>query len=438
MENKSTETRSTFHEGYAVMRAVRKHRAPFPTFAAMKNVAWMSAEEAVRLVNSGDRVFIHGSAATPVRLVRALLDRHAELHDVELVSISTFGELGFERPEVQRAFFLNALFVSANMRATVDGPRGDYIPVFLSEIPRLFEQGVLPVDVALVHVSPPDRHGFCSLGVSVDVARSAVRNARTVIAQVNPNMPRTLGDGQVHVSRFAAMVQVDDALPEVDYAGAIGPTEERIARYISEMVDDGATLQMGIGAIPDAILRGLGGHKDLGVHTEMCSNGIIDLVEKGVVTNKFKKKQRGKIATAFAFGTRRLYDLVDDNPFFAFLDAQYVNDTQGDPRESQGGGREQRHRGGPHRPGVRGQHRHLPVQRRGRADGLHAGCRPQRRRQADHRPVLHHQQGPEQDRALPEGRRRCGHHPCPRALRGDRARGGLSLSARTCNSAPGT
>ena len=328
MVNKSTETSRAFHEGYPALRAVSSHRAPFPTFATMKNVAWMSAEEAVRLVNSRDRVFIHGSAATPVRLVRALLDRHTELHDVELVSISTFGELGFERPEVQRAFFLNALFVSANMRSTVDGPRGDYIPVFLSEIPRLFEQGVLPVDVALVHVSPPDRHGFCSLGVSVDVARSAVRNARTVIAQVNPNMPRTLGDGQVHVSRFAAMVQVDDALPEVDYAGAIGPTEERIARYISEMVEDGATLQMGIGAIPDAILRGLGGHKDLGVHTEMCSNGIIDLVEKGVVTNKFKKKQRGKIATAFAFGTRRLYDLVDDNPFFAFLDAQYVNDTK--------------------------------------------------------------------------------------------------------------
>lgn len=288
----------------------------------------MSAAEAVQLVKSGDRVFIHGSAATPVRLVHTLLDRHAELTNVELTAISTFGELGFDRPEVQGPFFLNALFVSANMRSTVDGPHGDYVPVFLSEIPRLFDQGILPLDVALVHVSPPDKHGFCSLGVSVDVARSAVRNARTVIAQVNPNMPRTLGDGQVHCSRFAALVQVNDALPEVDYAVQIGATERKVAEYVSALIDDRATVQMGIGAIPDAILGALHGHKDLGIHTEMCSNGIIDLVQRGVVTNAYKKKQRGKVATAFAFGTRRLYDLVDDNPFFAFLDAQYVNDTK--------------------------------------------------------------------------------------------------------------
>lgn len=292
----------------------------------MSSLLWMSATEAVGLVKSGDRVFIHGSAATPVRLVHALLDRHHELHDVELTAISTFGALGFDRPEVQGPFFLNALFVSANMRSTVAGPHGDYIPVFLSEIPRLFEQGILPLDVAMVHVSPPDKHGFCSLGVSVDVARSAVRNARMVIAQVNPNMPRTLGDGQVHVSQIAALVAVDDPLPEVDYAKQIGPNERKVAEYVSAMIEDGSTLQLGIGAIPDAILGALGNHKDLGIHTEMCSNGIIDLVHKGVITNKFKKKHRGKIATAFAFGTRRLYDLVDDNPFFTFLDAQYVND----------------------------------------------------------------------------------------------------------------
>lgn len=288
----------------------------------------MTAEEAVHSVKSGDRVFIHGSAATPVRLVHALLDRHNELHDVELTAISTFGDLGFDRPEVQGPFFLNALFVSANMRRSVDGPHGDYVPVFLSEIPRLFDRGILPIDVALVQVSPPDRHGFCSLGVSVDVARSAVRNARSVIAQVNPNMPRTLGDGQVHVSRFTAMVAVNDPLPEVDYQSQIGDKERRVAELVSGLIDDRATLQMGIGAIPDAILGALRGHKDLGIHTEMCSNGIIDLVQQGVVTNAFRKKQRGKVATAFAFGTRRLYDLVDDNPFFAFLDAQYVNDTK--------------------------------------------------------------------------------------------------------------
>lgn len=292
----------------------------------MSSLPWMSATEAVGLVKSGDRVFIHGSAATPVRLVKALLDRHHELRDVELTAISTFGELGFDRPEVQGPFFLNSLFVSANMRSTVDGPHGDYVPVFLSEIPRLFEQGILSLDVALVHVSPPDKHGFCSLGISVDVARSAVRNARLIIAQVNPNMPRTLGDGQVHVSQFAALVAVDDPLPEVDYGAQIGPHERKVAEYVSAMIDDGSTLQLGIGAIPDAILGALGNHKDLGIHTEMCSNGIIDLVHNGVITNKYKKKHRGRIATAFAFGTRRLYDLVDDNPFFTFLDAQYVND----------------------------------------------------------------------------------------------------------------
>ncbi len=292
------------------------------------NLPWMSAEEAVRMVKSGDRVFIHGSAATPVRLVHALLDRHNELSGVELTAISTFGDLGFDRPEVQGPFFLNALFVSANMRSTVAGPHGDYVPVFLSEIPRMFEQGIMPLDVALVHVSPPDKHGFCSLGVSVDVARSAVRNARTVIAQVNPNMPRCLGDGQVHASRFAALVQVDDALPEVDYGTLVGEKERQVAHYVSGLIDDRATLQMGIGAIPDAILGALGGHKDLGIHTEMCSNGVIDLVERGVVTNAYKRKHPGKVVTAFAFGTRRLYDLVDDNPAFAFLDVQYVNDTK--------------------------------------------------------------------------------------------------------------
>ncbi|MCB0794294.1 MAG: acetyl-CoA hydrolase/transferase family protein [Flavobacteriales bacterium] len=294
----------------------------------MEALSWRSAQEAVRLVRSGDRVFIHGSAATPLTLLAALLDRHGELQDVELVSISSLGPVGFERPEVQTSFFLNALFVSANMRTAVDGPRGDYVPVFLSEVPRLFDQAILPLDVALVHVSPPDAHGYCSLGVSVDVARSAVRNARTVIAQVNPRMPRSHGDGQVHISRFSACVQVEDPLPEVDYGSEITERERAIGRSIADLVEDGSTLQMGIGAIPDAVLKSLHGHKDLGIHTEMCSNGIIDLLERGVVNNRFKKKHQGKVVTSFAVGTRRLYDLVDDNPYFAFLDARYVNDTK--------------------------------------------------------------------------------------------------------------
>ena len=286
---------------------------------------WMTAAEAVQLVKSGDRVFLHGSAATPRTLVSALLARHAELERVELVSISTLGKLDIDRPEVQKSFFVNSLFVSDSVRDVVNGPHGEYVPVFLSEIPLLFERGIMPLDVAMVHVSPPDRHGYCTLGVSVDVARSAVRNAKRVIAQVNPRMPRTHGEGQVHISSFAAIVQVDEPLPEVDYASRIGLEEERIGKLCAELIEDRSTLQMGIGAIPDAILWSLRSHKDLGVHTEMCSNGIVELLQCGAITNRYKKKYKDRVVTSFAIGTRALYDRIDDNPQFAFLDAQYVN-----------------------------------------------------------------------------------------------------------------
>lgn len=285
-----------------------------------------TAAEAVAAITAGQRVFLHGSAATPRVLVNALLARAGELRDVELVSISTLGALDLDRPDVQRSFFINSLFVSQNVRDVVNGPGGDYVPVFLSEIPRLFDRKVLPLDVALVHLSPPDRHGFCSLGVSVDVARAAVRNARVVIAQINARMPRTHGEGQVHIDRLDAYVEVDEPLPEVDYAGRIGERERRIGAHCAGLIEDGATLQLGIGAIPDAVLGGLHGHKDLGVHTEMCSNGIVDLIERGVITNRLKRKHPGRVVTSFAIGTRKLYDHIDDNPQFAFLDAQYVND----------------------------------------------------------------------------------------------------------------
>jgi len=285
---------------------------------------FVSAAQAVSLVKSGQRVFVHGSAATPLVLMRALFARATELSNVELVSISTIGELDLQQPEVQRAFFMNSLFVSDNVREAVNGPHGDYVPVFLSEIPRLFDS-VLPLDVALLHVSPPDAHGYCSLGVSVDVARSATRNGTLLIAQVNPRMPRTHGEGMVHSSRFAAMVEVDEALPEVNYASSIGPAEERIGALCSDLIEDGSTLQMGIGAIPDAILRGLANHKDLGVHTEMLSDGILPLLQSGVITGSNKRKYPGRVVTSFAIGTRALYDHLDDNPLFAFLDTAYVN-----------------------------------------------------------------------------------------------------------------
>jgi acyl-CoA hydrolase len=292
-----------------------------------KPLSFLSAQEALEAVKSGHRVFIQGSAATPRGLVRALTARATELRNVELVSISTFGDDLFADTSLGESFFFNSLFVSANVRRWVNGPHGDYVPVFLSEIPRLFDRGLLPVDVALIHVSPPDRHGFCSLGVSVDIVRSALRSARYIIAQVNPQMPRTLGDGIIHYSQIDALVNVNEALPEVNYAAEFSPEALAIGRYCADLIEDRSCLQMGIGTIPDAVLSCLSSHKDLGIHTEMLSDGILPLVEAGVITGKYKKKHRGKIVTGFAAGTRRLYDFVHDNPQVAFLDIDYVNDS---------------------------------------------------------------------------------------------------------------
>ncbi len=286
-----------------------------------------SPAEAVRHVRSGQRVFIHGSAATPSSLVAALLDRGGDISGIELVAISTLGELDWNRPSVRASFFMNSLFVSANVREWVDGHGGDYVPVFLSEIPALFREGVLPIDVALLQVSPPDRHGYCSLGTSVDAALAAAQTAKTVIAQINPRMPRTLGDSHIHQSRIDFAIEEARELPEVRYAAEADERSEKIGARVAELVEDGSTLQMGIGAIPDAVLRFLGNHKGLGIHTEMFSDGVVPLIEKGIVTNEHKKVERGKIVTAFVLGSRTVYDFVDDNPFVAFRDVSWVNDT---------------------------------------------------------------------------------------------------------------
>ncbi len=288
---------------------------------------YVTAEEAVRVVKSGDRVFIHGSAATPLSLVNALLRRAGDLSNVELTAISTMGDIDWDRPEVRSSFYLNSLFVSANVRDWVNSEAGEYIPVFLSEIPRLFSQGILPVDVALLQVSPPDKHGYCTLGTSIDAALSAARVAKKIVAQVNPLMPRTHGDGLIHVSRFDALIHEASALPEVKYGVKAEPSVRAIGKLVAGLIEDGATLQMGIGGIPDAVLHELGSHRGLGVHTEMFSDGIIPLVESGVITNEHKKIRRGQIVTAFTLGTRKIYDFVDDNPYIAFMDVAFVNDT---------------------------------------------------------------------------------------------------------------
>jgi len=290
-------------------------------------MTYVSAEQALQIVQSGHRVYIHGSACTPIFMLHQLALQAPRLNDVELVFISMYGDIEVDKPQYQSNFRINSLFVSGSIRQAVNEGRADYVPVFLSEIPELFKRKILPLDVAIVQVSPPDAHGFCSLGTSVDIARSAVNTARYVIAQVNSQVPRTHGDGMIPVSRFHAMVQHDAPLQEVRFGDEVGEVEMQIGRLVAGLTENRSTLQMGIGSIPDAVLRCLGDHKDLGVHTEMFSDGLIDLIEKGVVTNRYKKIHPNKTVSGFALGTRRLYDFVDDNPAFAFLDIDYVNEA---------------------------------------------------------------------------------------------------------------
>jgi len=286
---------------------------------------YTTAQAALGLIKSGQRVFVHGSACTPLFLLRELTKHKNRLEGVELISITLQGDVEIAKKGYEKSFHINSLFVSEPVREAVKEGRADFIPAFLSDIPDMM-RSVLPVDVALVQVSPPDIHGYCTLGTSVDVARTAVNCAPIIIAQVNPKMPRTHGDGMIHTDRFAAMVFHDEALPEVNYGAMITPEELRIGEHVASLIDDGSTLQVGIGAIPDAVLKSLFSHQNLGMHTEMFSDGVIDLFEKDIINNSKKKIHPNKLVTSFALGTKKLYDYIDDNPAFAFLDIDYVND----------------------------------------------------------------------------------------------------------------
>ncbi|WP_082379296.1 acetyl-CoA hydrolase/transferase family protein [Pseudalgibacter alginicilyticus] len=285
----------------------------------------MTADEAVKLIKSGDRVLIQGGSATPQTLIRAMVARGPELKGVEVVHLHTEGECGYVAPELRESFHTKAFFIGGNIRKMI-GDTADYIPIFLSDIPSLFRQGYMNLDVVLVNVSPPDKHGFCSLGVSVDIVISGIEQGKKVIAQINPKMPRTFGDAIVHLKHFDACVEVDEELHEMKF---VAPSEEEqaIGKNIAGIIEDGATLQMGIGGIPNAVLTYLNNHKNLGVHTEMFSEGIVDLVEKGIVNGSQKKVNPYKIVSGFAMGTRRLYDFMNDNPEIEMLDIGYVNDT---------------------------------------------------------------------------------------------------------------
>jgi len=284
-----------------------------------------SAEKAVETIKSGDRVFIQSVAAAPQTLIKAMCARAPELKRVELYHLHTEGAAPYAAPEMAASFHTNALFVGANVRRAVATGEADFIPSFLSEVPLLFRREILPIDVALIHVSPPDRHGFCSLGTSVDVSLAGVQMAETVVAQINPQMPRTHGDGLIHTRHIDFAIETDEALPEVA-PPELSEEELAIGRHCAALVEDGATLQMGIGAIPNAVLAALGGHKNLGVHTEMFSDGLIELIERETVNNRLKRVHPGKVVSSFVMGTRRLYDFIDDNPGVVLLDVAYVND----------------------------------------------------------------------------------------------------------------
>jgi acyl-CoA hydrolase len=287
----------------------------------------ISKQEAVGYVNSDNRIFIQGAAMTPNVLINALCERHNELKRIEIVQMHTEGRAPYTEYPCNQSFRVNSCFVGSNVRASVNSINGAYIPIFLSEIHLLFRRGILPIDVAFIQVSPPDKHGYCSLGTSVDVTLSALEAAKIVIAQINPQVPRTHGDGIIHIDNINYAVEVDTPI-HITKASTPSKIEEAIGRNVASLIEDGATLQMGIGNIPNAVLGNLHNHKRLGIHTEMFSDGILPLVEKGIITGEEKVIKKGKIVTCFAMGSQKLYDFVDDNPIVHFKEAAFTNDTR--------------------------------------------------------------------------------------------------------------
>ena len=286
----------------------------------------LSAEEAVQQIKSRDNVFVHSVAAVPQHLVEAMSRRHEELEGVSIYQIHTEGDAPYVGENMEKAFTIKAFFVGANMRTAIQEGKGSYIPIFLSEVPALFRTKTVPIDVALITVSPPDKHGYCSLGTSVDISLAAVKCAKLVIAQVNECMPRTHGDGLIHIENIHIQVEENRPLPEVT-CHELSDEVRRIGRHVAELIEDGSTLQMGIGSIPNAVLSCLGGHKNLGIHSEMFSDGVLPLIESGVINGGNKRKYPGMIVASFVVGSKRLYEFMDDNPMVQMLNFEYVNNT---------------------------------------------------------------------------------------------------------------
>jgi acyl-CoA hydrolase len=286
----------------------------------------VSAQEAVKAIKSNDRVYLQAAAAAPQVLIKAMTERFEELRNVEVCHLHIEGDAPYANPELRESFHVNSFFVGHNVRHTLAAGNGSYTPVFLSELPLLFKRNILPLDVALIHVSVPDKHGYCSLGVSIEATLAAIENAKIVIAQVNPQMPRTHGDGIIHHTEIDLFVECNEPIPTHEMP-ASSEVENKIGDYVASLIEDRSTLQMGVGVIPNAVLSRLTNHKNLGLHTEMFSDGVIDLILKDVINGNFKAINPGRALATFLMGSKRLYDYVDDNPFIELRASDYVNDV---------------------------------------------------------------------------------------------------------------
>ena len=291
----------------------------------------VSAEKAVSVIKSNQRVYVHPGAASPEVLLVELTKRYKELENVEMIHLLTLGISPYSDPEYEGHFRHNALFIGGNVRKAVNEGRADFTPIFLSEIPNLFYRNILPIDVALINISPPDKYGFCSFGVGIEITKPAAECAKVIIAQINPKQPRTLGNSFIHIDKIDYCVEADEPLIELttDYATMSDEEKEvyeNLGKNIAGLIEDGSTLQMGIGNIPDAVLHYLDDKQDLGIHTEMFSDGVIKLVEKGILTNEKKTLHEGKIIASFVLGTRKLFDFIDNNPLMEFHPSDYTND----------------------------------------------------------------------------------------------------------------
>ncbi|WCO01063.1 acetyl-CoA hydrolase/transferase family protein [Psychroserpens ponticola] len=286
----------------------------------------VSAEDALKVVKSNDKIYIQAAAAVPSVLVKALADRHEELRNVTICQLHTEGDAPYANPEYAKSFHVNSFFIGRNVRHTLKAGNGSYTPVFLSEVPLLFKRNIVDLKVVLIHVSVPDQHGYCSLGVSVEATLAAIDNADHVIAQINTQMPRTFGDGIIHITEIDAFVECDEPLPSHPVSEPTA-VETKIGDYVANLIEDRSTLQMGIGNIPNAVLSRLHNHKDLGLHTEMFSDGVIDLILKDVINGNYKGVNPGRALATFLMGSQRLYDYVNDNPFVEMRSSDYVNDV---------------------------------------------------------------------------------------------------------------